>query len=266
MAHAQVALVAAGFRRYSTYRQATVAGAFTNTVFGFLRCYILLSVAATAGGSVAGYDGPQLVSYVWIGQGVLAVVNAWVMLDLAERVRTGDVVADLLRPIDPLWTYLCTDLGRSGFAMLTRFVGPVLVGALAFGLYVPANPLTYLLAPLSILFAVVVGFACRYLIGLSAFWTLDIRGTSMLWVFLSGFAGGLYFPLAILPEWLKTTLWVATPFPALMQAPLDVLVERGGVPNMLLVCASQATWCAVTLFACKRVQARAMRKLVLQGG
>jgi hypothetical protein len=33
------ALVRSGFRRYATYRQATVAGAVTNSVFGFLRCY-----------------------------------------------------------------------------------------------------------------------------------------------------------------------------------------------------------------------------------
>ena len=40
---ALAALARAGFRRYSTYRQATVAAAFTNTVFGFLRCYVLLA-------------------------------------------------------------------------------------------------------------------------------------------------------------------------------------------------------------------------------
>ena len=43
------ALAWSGFRRYATYRQATVAGAFTNTVFGFLRCYVLLAVAARCG-------------------------------------------------------------------------------------------------------------------------------------------------------------------------------------------------------------------------
>jgi hypothetical protein len=31
------ALAWSGFRRHATYRQATVAGAFTNVVFGFLR-------------------------------------------------------------------------------------------------------------------------------------------------------------------------------------------------------------------------------------
>ncbi|GAA3038120.1 ABC transporter permease [Actinokineospora globicatena] len=266
MARVQAALVAAGFRRYATYRQATFAGAFTNTVFGFLRCYILLSVAATAGGVMAGYTGPQLASYVWLGQGLLAVVNSWTMLDLAERVRTGDVVADLLRPVDPLWTYLWTDLGRAVYAVLTRFLAPLVVGAVAFGLYVPQSLLTYPLFALSTLLAIVVCFACRYLIGLTAFWLLDIRGVMMFWVFVSGAASGLYFPLAILPDWLATVLWVATPFPSLLQAPLDVIVERGGTGHALLVCLGQVVWTVLLLLACRVAQASAVRKLVVQGG
>ncbi|MBM7776321.1 ABC-2 type transport system permease protein [Actinokineospora baliensis] len=266
MARVQVALVAAGFRRHATYRQATFAGAFTNTVFGFLRCYIMLSVADAAGGAMAGYSGPQLVSYVWLGQGLLAVVNSWTMLDLAERVRTGDVVADLLRPVDPLWTYLWTDIGRAGFALLTRFAVPLVVGAVAFDFYVPQSFATYPLFALSTVLAVVVCFACRYLIGLSAFWLLDIRGVTMFWVFVSGAASGLYFPLAVLPEWLSTILWVATPFPSLLQAPLDIAVERGGTEHALLVCLSQVVWVVLLLLACHWTQSRAVRKLVVQGG
>lgn len=33
-----------GFRRYATYRAATVAGVFANTVFGFLQACVLLAV------------------------------------------------------------------------------------------------------------------------------------------------------------------------------------------------------------------------------
>ncbi len=266
MPRVQWALAAAGFRRYSTYRQATAAGAFTNVVFGYLRCYVLLTVAAAAGGAIAGYTPAQLASYVWLGQGLLAVVNSWTMLDLAERVRTGDVVADLHRPIDPLWTYLWTDVGRAGFAAVTRFAVPLLVGALAFGLYPPRHLHTYPLFALSTALAVLVGFACRYLIGLTAFWLYDVRGVSMLWVFASGAGSGLYFPLAVLPDWLSAALWLATPFPALMQAPLDVVVERGGTGHGLLVLFGQAAWVVVLLLACRAVQARAVRRLVVQGG
>jgi ABC-type uncharacterized transport system permease subunit len=87
-------LARSGFRRYATYRQATVAGAVTNTVFGLLRCYVLLAVAAGAGGLAAGYDSAQLATYVWVGQGLLAVVMLWGWSDLADRIRTGAVATD----------------------------------------------------------------------------------------------------------------------------------------------------------------------------
>jgi ABC-2 type transport system permease protein len=258
------ALAGAGFRRFATYRQATVAGAFANIVFGFLRCYVLLSVAGV--GLAAGYDRAQLATFVWVGQGMLAVVNFWGGTDLAERVRSGDVVAELLRPVDLMVAYLATDLGRAGYAMLTRFVAPVAVGLLAFDLYLPAHPHTYVLFGLSVALAVTVCSACRYLVELTAFWLLDVRGVYLVWLFASGAGGGLFFPLPFLPDWLVTVLWVATPFPALLQAPLDVLVERGGTGHSLALVAGQVAWVLVMVALARVVQRRALRRLVIQGG
>src|SRR5262245_18109603 len=136
IAQAYVALAVAGFRRHATYRQAMAAALVTNTVFGFLRFAVMLAVIAEAG-TVAGYDGTRLATFVWVGQGLIGVVLLWSPVDLAERIRTGDIVADLLRPIDPVWQALATDIGRAGFASLTRFVAPVVVGALAFDLHAP---------------------------------------------------------------------------------------------------------------------------------
>jgi ABC-2 type transport system permease protein len=125
------ALAWSGFRRYATYRQAAVAGAVTNVVFGFLRLYVLLAVAASAvGGRPAGYDPQQLATYVWAGQGLLAVTLLWGWTELADRIRSGDVAADLLRPVHPVIGYLAPDLGRAGHAILTRFVPPLAVGVL----------------------------------------------------------------------------------------------------------------------------------------
>jgi ABC-2 type transport system permease protein len=259
------ALAGAGFRRFATYRQATVAGAFTNTVFGFMRCYVLLSLADAAG-RVAGYDRAQLATFVFAGQGMIAVVNFWGAADLADRVRTGDITADLLRPLDLMVSYLAADLGRAAYALLTRFVAPVLVGMLVFDFYLPANPWTYPLFAVSMLLAVLVCSVCRYLVNLTAFWLLDIRGARQLWVVASGAGSGLSFPLPLLPDWLATGLWLLTPFPALMQAPLDVLVERGGTGHAGLLIAGQLGWLAVIVGVARLVQRRAFRRLVIQGG
>ncbi len=261
---AVVALATAGFRRYSTYRQATLASTFTNCVFGFLRCFVLL--AAAAAGSAGGYDTRQLSLYCWASQGLIGVVLLWGWTELSDRIRTGDVVADLLRPIHPVVSYLAVDLGRAAYATLVRFVVPLLVGAAFFHLYRPVRLLTYPLFVGSVVLALLVSFGFRYLVNAAGFWLLDTRGLITITTFGVSLLAGLTFPLHFLPTWLTWLVWIGTPFPALIQAPMDVLVERGTVGYTLAVVAGQLAWAVVLLFACRLVQGRAERRLVLQGG
>jgi ABC-2 type transport system permease protein len=264
---AVAALASAGFRRYATYRQATLAAATTNAFFGFLRCFVLLAVAAASPARVvAGYDPAQLALYCWVSQGLIGVIGLWGWTELGDRIRSGDVVGDLLRPIHPVLSYLGTDLGRAAHASMTRFVVPVACGAVFFTLHVPARWSTYPVFLLSTGLALVVCFGGRYLINAAGFWLLDVRGVTMAWTFGTSALAGLAFPLHVLPHWLTLAIWVATPFPSMLQAPLDVIVERGSTPYLLGVVAGQVAWAAVLLGLCWYVQRRAMAKLVIQGG
>src|SRR6185436_20958809 len=106
----------------------------TNSVFGFLRCAVLLAIVDVRGGGVAGYDWPQLATFTWVGQGMIGTVLLWAAPELADRIRTGDVVIDLLRPLDLVWQQLAADLGRAAYALGPRLLVPVAVGALFFEL------------------------------------------------------------------------------------------------------------------------------------
>ena len=263
---AYLALATAGFRRYATYRQATIAAAVTNSVFGFLRCAIVFAVIDAGGRVVAGYDRAQLATFVWVGQGLIGTVLIWAPPDLADRIRTGDVVTDLLRPIDPVWQLLAADLGRAAHAMLTRFVVPIAIGALCFQLQAPRHPATYVLFAASVLMATIVCFGCRFLVNAAAYWLLDARGPQMGWTLASGILGGLFFPLWFFPDAVATALVVATPFPSIIQLPLDVLVERGPLGERLALLVIQAGWMVMILGLCRLVQRQGERKLVVQGG
>jgi ABC-2 type transport system permease protein len=243
-----------------------VAAIFTNCVFGFLRSAILLAVAGAGAGVIAGYDPARLATFVWAGQGLIGVVLLWAPTELADRIRTGDVIADLLRPVDLVWQLLAGDLGRAGFAALTRFVGPLLVGALAFDLYAPRRLATYPLFACSMVLATVICFGCRYLVNAAAYWLLDARGPQVAWTLASGVLGGLYFPLWFLPRVAALGLIVATPFPSVIQLPLDILVERGSPVEQATLLTVQAGWTVGMLALCRGVQRRGERKLVVQGG
>jgi ABC-2 type transport system permease protein len=61
-------------------------------------------------------------------------------------------------------------------------------------------------------------------------------------------------------------LIVATPFPSVIQIPLDILVERGSPMVQLGLLGVQAGWAVALLALCWWVQRRGERKLVIQGG
>ena len=262
---AAAALVAAGFRRWASYRAATLAGAFTNTFFGVVRLAILFAAADAAGGAIAGYDRAALSTYTWVGQGMIAVVVLFGSFELAQRVRTGDVAVDLGRPVHPVAGWLAEDVGRAGQACLVRFFVPLLVGWLLFGLRVPEHLVTLPLFVLSAAVAVVVSFGCRLLVNLSAFWLLDIRGLASVYMVASNVLCGLVVPVAFFPDWLRAVAY-ATPFPSMLQTPVDIAVERVSGVDALVAVGLQLAWAAALLALGVLVLHRGTRRLVVQGG
>lgn len=239
-----------------------LAGMTTNVVFGLLRVAVIAAALRAADGEIAEYDIAAANTFVWIGQGLLGFILLWGTNELAERVRSGDVVVDLYRPWHLQSALLAQDAGRAGFAFLTRLAPPMVFGMVLFPFQFPAGPVRWPLFLLSAVLALVVSFAFRFLIDVSAFWLLDNRGLYGFWNITSGLLCGLTVPIAFFPEWARDVLWL-TPFPALMQAPIDVFLGHGSVLEVLLY---QVFWAAAMLGAGHLALQRAVRRVVVQGG
>ena len=94
------AIAVRSFRRFATYRIATVSGTFTNSVFGFILCGIYLTLWHERPG-LGGYDVDDALTFVWLQQGLLMSVGIWgatTTSELGERVRSGEIAVDLYRP------------------------------------------------------------------------------------------------------------------------------------------------------------------------
>lgn len=259
------AFAVGGFRRFAQYRTATFAGALTNSVFGLLRASVTVAAVTSAGGRIGGYDTAAVLAYAWLSQAVIAPVHVFAWTELAERIRTGDIVTDLSRPVDLQLQFLAADLGRAAFVLLPRGLPPILVGALAFGLTLPTAPAPYLLGMVSLLVAVMLSFAGRFVLNLAAFWLLDLRGPASLYVILSNLLCGLIVPVTWFPVWLRT-LAGCTPFPSMVQTPVDLLSGRiTGLPAALAL-GLQVSWLVALLLLGRLVLARATRRVVVNGG
>jgi ABC-2 type transport system permease protein len=252
-----------GWRRYAAYPWATVAGIFTNTIFGFIQAYILLAVYRHRT-DVGGYDVRDTVTYVWLAQAILMTVYVFGWQELALRIRDGSIATDLVRPLDPQRYWLAYDLGRAPYHFVFRGFLPFVFGALVFRLHAP-SPLDAVAFLLSLTVAVVVSLGFRFLYNLSAFWLVDIRGVMMISLTLSLFLSGMAMPLAFFPGWLAE-IARALPFASIIQVPIDIWLGKHHGAGLAGVIALQAFW-ALVLLGLGRFALRAgSRKLVIQGG
>jgi ABC-2 type transport system permease protein len=253
-----------GYRRYAAYPGATWAGVFTNTFFGFLLAYILLAVFRERE-TIGSYDARDAVTYVWVAQGMLMTIYIWGWYEVALRVQSGDVATDLQRPLDLQAYWLAQDLGRAAYHAVFRGIPPFLVGALAFDVLVPRDPRVWLAFVVSVVLAVVVSFAFRFLFNLAAFWLLDYRGVGMLAITASTFFSGQIVPLAFFPHWLEVLAW-GLPFASMVQAPIEVFLGHAEGVELAGLLALQTFWAAALLLLGRVVLAAGLRKLVIQGG
>ncbi|MBW8487134.1 ABC transporter permease [Actinomadura parmotrematis] len=251
------------FRRHTAYPLASLAEAVTNTVFGFLRAYVLTALWA-ARPHLGGYDATDAVTFTFLTQALIGPVQIFGGLELSRRIRTGDVAIDLYRPAGLQAWWLADDLGRAAGSLVLRGGLPLAAGFLAFDLRAPGPAGLAACVP-SFALAIVTGFALRYLVALGAFWLHDDRGLASVALVLSLFLSGMIVPLVVFPG-PAGDVARALPWSALVQVPAEVFLGKRTGAGLASALAFQAAWAAALLAAGALATRRARRRLVIHGG
>jgi ABC-2 type transport system permease protein len=253
-----------GYRRYATYRAATVAGVLTNSTFGLIRAYVLIAVFRQRG-TIGSFDATDAVTFTFVTQGLLMPMGAFGRREIAERVRTGDIVSDLYRPMDFQAYWLAHDMGRGAFQLLARGIPPVVLGALVFHLRLPHTPTTWLAFAFTLIVGLLVSFSVQFIVGLTGFWLIDDRGPNQLATTVQFFFSGMLLPIVLFPHWLGA-IARGSPFGYMVELPVEVLLGKHRGAHVLPVLAGGLLWAAVLLALGRLVLAAATRKVVVQGG
>lgn len=262
-----LAVAQQSFKRQSTYRLATAAGIFTNTVFGLVYAAIFLAVfearAAAGHPTIDGLDGSGAATLVFVGQALLMVIAMFGWRELTDRVRAGEVATDLQRPVDVSLYWGAHFVGSSTFSLFARGIPPFVVGALVFDLVLPHSAARWAWFLLSVVGAAVLASRWWFLVSLSAFWVIgDVRGILQLATTIMLFGTGNLVPLQMLPDGIETVArWL--PFAAMLQFPGQVLLGTWSGPVLVVV---QAAWILVLHLAGRLVFRVAARRLVIDGG
>ncbi len=100
------------FQQHLAYRTANLAGLATNAFWGVLRSFLFLGLFQGRE-MAAGWSVRDAIDYAWITQALSMPIYFWNWWEIANTIRTGDVVSDLVKPVDYYGFWLSRDAGRA---------------------------------------------------------------------------------------------------------------------------------------------------------
>jgi ABC-2 type transport system permease protein len=266
------AILSARFRMLLQYRAAALAGLWTQIFFGLvlLMIYEAFYRSTTAPQPMT---FTEVVSYVWLGQALLAMLPWNTDAELRAMVRSGAVAYELCRPIDlySLWfaralalrtaPTILRAIPMSVFAVVIlplvglgewRLAGPPsLAAALAFGAALACT--------------LFLGCALTTLMNISLLWTIGGEGVALLLATLATFLSGMIVPLPLFPDWAQPIV-KALPFAGLVDLPFRVFTGHIPPAAAVSVLQHQILWTLALVLFGRWLLSRGMRRVVVQGG
>ncbi len=204
-------------------------------------------------------------TYVVLTQAIMMFVSIFGWTDLMNAVYRGEIATDLLRPMSLFGFWFAQDVGRAMAALLLRGITILVISSLIFHIKIPSSFTQFLALLLSMMLALTISFAIRFIYNLSAFWSPDARGFARFASVLGMFASGFLMPLRFFPDWLQQALNF-TPFPHVMNTIIEIYVGSFSGSRLLEALLLQAIWAVVLVILAQIILARASKRLVILGG
>ncbi len=182
-----------------------------------------------------------------------------------NKVRTGSIAMDLIKPVNYFLMTLAEALGQSMFHWFTRVIPILLFCIFAFDISMPVKAETYLLTAISWVMGYSIMFMINFVFALLAFWFVETFSFQLMkFGLFTLFAGGIV-PIDFFPSWSRPLMDVM-PFQYILYTPAAIFISHITGAETMRFMAMQIVWVAILAIICYRMWGAATRKLVTQGG
>ncbi|MCY3871859.1 MAG: ABC-2 family transporter protein [Gemmatimonadetes bacterium] len=259
-----VAFFSAQFRVLLQYRAGALANVVTQFVFGYVHIMVFEAFYASSTASMP-MSLREVIIYVWLTQGLLAMQPWGIDLEIRDKVRTGAIGYELLRPLK-LYTLLYTRaMAMRTAPTLLRAIPLFAITFAFFGMELPptwASAAAYLIATFS---ALLLSAALTAFGSIVMFWTISGDGIGRLMPICIIIFSGMLLPIPLCPEWAQPILQ-ALPFRGLIDTPYRLYLGHLAPSELPRLLAHQLIWTGIIILWSRWLLSRNVRKLVIQGG
>lgn len=217
-------------------------------------------------GSVEDISFHSMLSYILVSQALQGIHGAGTPLwEIQERVRTGDIAMEILRPYDYPLRMLFSDLGSMFFYFITAVLPLYTVVFLILSPELPGNLSQWSLFILSAILGYLIRYSIELTFGLFTFWLVETGGVEDIFYFSISLFSGSVVPLWFFPDWLERIAYYL-PFQGIYFVPNSIFVGQLSGQDLLLALLTQVIWLVICYALLRFVWLKASMKIVVQGG
>ena len=251
------------------YRAAALAGISTQIFFGFVFISVYLAFYESNPSANTPMKWQELVSYIWLNQAFLAMINLWVNdNDLLSMIKNGNIAYEFVRPMHFYKKWFATMYANRLSSTLLRMV-PLIIFALLlpypYKLGLPYSLNSFLVFILTLIISSLIVNAFTMIYHLITFFTLDQTGVGALFKVGGEILSGGTVPLAFFPKFLYNIAYVL-PFRFICDLPFRVYSGSISVNDALPDLIIGVVWVIVLISIGFMLSKRISKKVIVQGG
>lgn len=248
----------------AAYRFDVFASLLSNAIL-MLASVFLWKVAYQGMGTVSRVSQDQMISYAIMVVLLRSLFRCDVQDTLVRRLREGEIATDLIKPVNLLCYWLAEDIGTA-VSSTARYLIPLLIlSTLLFHPPLPATWQAFALFLPSCLLSFGILWLMAALMGMIAFWTLELGNLGMVKDVLVAILSGSIVPLWFFPRSIERVSRLL-PFQYTYQTPLGIYVGRTPPGDALGSMAIQLVWVVALALLLSAIWSRARNKVLVQGG
>lgn len=250
-----------------TYRTDAIAGIMTQIFFGLM--FIMVYDAFYSSGSSYTMKWQELVNYLWLQQAFFSLIYPYEKdKELLEMIRNGNLSYELIRPQNFYLKWYIKMVSKKLVAVLLRFM-PVLLLAIflpePFSISLPKSYMHLIIFVLALILGLLLITALNLLIHIITMFTIDEKGTMVMYgVVAEVFMGGT-IPIPFFPDWLKKISNIL-PFHYIGDFPFRIYSGSISITEGYNLLLGSIIWIIVIIFIGYQVSNISLRKAVIQGG
>ena len=250
------------------YRSAAWAGIATQFFFGFV--YVMVYIAFyESGGTKIPMELSQVVTYLWLNQALLALVNQFSRdQELFKLIRNGEISYELTRPKNIYFMWYFKVIGQRLANVLLRFIPLIIVTSLLpspFHLGGPASLLHFLLFLLSL------GFGSLLVTSLTIFYpiimliTMNEKGIVNFIITIADILSGIVVPIPFFPKFLQI-ISSLLPFQYISDLPFRIYVGNISLYDGVFGMCIQFIWIIIFIVLGNILMKMNLKRITVQGG